>query len=128
MWDGSGNWTHWIDKLSRSLTNTICTTWPVSNSIDSRYYAGQVSITQSYVHVRWAWLAFPAAMLLASLVFLLASMWQTHRSNTHAWKDSALVLLSVALEPDIWAMLTPTSTNQASSKADRRGKGLLGEA
>jgi hypothetical protein len=101
MWDGSGNWTHWIDKLSRSLTNTIRTTWPVSNSTDSKYYAGQVSNTQSYVHVRWAWLAFPAAMLLASLVFLLASMWQTYRSNTHAWKDSALVLLSVALDPDI---------------------------
>jgi hypothetical protein len=69
----------------------------VSSSTDSEYYAG----TQSYVHVRWAWLAFPAAMLLTSLVFLLASMWQTHRSNTHAWKDSALVLLSVALDPDI---------------------------
>lgn len=101
MWEGSGNWTQWINALSRSLTNAICTTWPVPNSTDSKYYAGQVSSTQSYVHVRWAWLAFPAAMLLSSLVFLLSSMWQTHRSNTHAWKDSALVLLSVALDPDI---------------------------
>ena len=100
MWRGSQDWTHWIETLSTSLTNAIRANWPASNATHS-HYAGQANSTQSYVNVRWAWLAFPAAMLLASLVFFLLSVWQTYRSSARAWKDSALVLLSVTVDPDI---------------------------
>jgi hypothetical protein len=100
MWQGSQNWTHWIENLSRRLTNTIRTTWPATNSTHFRY-AGYATTTQPYLHVRWAWLAFPAAMLLASLAFFLLSVWQTCRSTAEAWKDSAIVLLAVTLDPDI---------------------------
>jgi hypothetical protein len=54
------------------------------------------------VKIRWAWIAFPAFLILASFLSLLMSMWQTQHSNVYAWKDSSLALLALGLA-------TPTS-------------------
>ena len=59
---------------------------------------GKSITTESYVHVRWGFAVLPIAAVLATLVFLLASMTMTHTSDTQAWKSSALVSLFHGLD------------------------------
>ena len=59
---------------------------------------GKSITTESYIHIRWGFAVLPIAAVLATLVFLLASMTMTHTSDTQAWKSSALVSLFHGLD------------------------------
>ena len=59
---------------------------------------GKSMTVESYVHVRWGFAVLPIAVVLATLVFLITSMSMTHRSDTQAWKNSALVSLFHGLD------------------------------
>ncbi len=102
IWESSQDWDKWIQGIARSVTNNIRTYSSAPNDTEA-FYAGQAYLTESYIHVRWAWIAYPAAMVFGSLVYLLIVIWQSRRSRTYecyAWKDSALALLSVSLDQD----------------------------
>ena len=104
MWASSQDWDGFIQGIARSVTNNI-RTYATAPDDTQALYAGQAYITESYVHVRWAWITYPAAMVFASFLYLLIVMWQSHRSsrtyNCYAWKDSTLALLSVSLDQQI---------------------------
>ncbi len=100
VWQGSTDWDSWIENLAQSLSNQLRLSVPTTNDPQS-HYAGQAYFSVAFVKVRWAWIAFPAFMVLASLVFLVMSMWQTRRSSVYAWKDSTLALLALDLDEDI---------------------------
>ena len=44
------------------------------------YYGGIAYRDEIYTRVRWAWLAFPDAMLVGTCLLMLATVWRTERS------------------------------------------------
>lgn len=56
--------------------------------------------TESYVHVRWGFAVLPIAVVVACLIFLLASMLLTRTSHTQLWKSSALAALFHGLDKE----------------------------
>jgi len=100
MTDYSG----WIEQLALSMTNrfrsggAIST---VSNGTDQGYYAGTARSQETYVHIRWLWLIYPAALVVAALVFVVATMVQTHARGVRHWKDDPLALLCCRVDEEV---------------------------
>jgi hypothetical protein len=81
----------WINSLATSMSNVVRS----SNMTTRDQYNG--TSYELAVVVRWQWLAFPAALVLGSIIFLVAIMIRTsRREGAKVWKDSplAIVLLS----------------------------------
>lgn len=109
-WNGSTNATAWINNLATSMTNAM----RVANHISRKQYHG--TRYELAVVVRWYWLVLPAALVLASLVYLFFVVHRTAASHVHSWKGSPLTLLLFELDPKI--------TGIAHDHVDRPG-GLL---
>lgn len=60
--------------------------------------------SETYVYVRWGWLAFLASQMLLSYVFLFITVAWTRRIGAPALKSSALATLSV-LNEDVLSRL-----------------------
>ena len=104
LWKGTQNPQAFMDKLAKSMRNAVRTSAPAALQTA---HVGETYINQSFVHVRWAWIASPAAMLLVALVFFVGSIWQNSRTRAvpcHAGKEGALVLLTVELDEKLAKM------------------------
>lgn len=77
---------------------------------------GKSITVESYVHVRWGFAVLPIAAVLATLVFLIASMTMTHTSDTQAWKSSALVSLFHGLDGPTKERFSTKSSLSAKKK------------
>lgn len=73
------NLTGWINNFAGFMTQGLQTV-AYSSPASQTYYLGTVFKDQSYVVVRWAWLAFPAVMLLGTCLLLVTTVWRTDRS------------------------------------------------
>ena len=61
---------------------------------------GHVFQTETCIEVRWGYLAFPIALVLLTMIFLVAVIMETSRHHeADAWKSSALALLFHGLDP-----------------------------
>ncbi|PWY73124.1 hypothetical protein BO94DRAFT_607607 [Aspergillus sclerotioniger CBS 115572] len=76
-----------LSKLARTYSN---------NSI-----YGVVITQDSYVAVKWPWLALPAVLLVAGTVFLIATALITSHDGASLWKSSVLPLLFHGPEPNL---------------------------
>ena len=104
LWKGTQDTQAFMEKLAKSMTNAVRTS---AAAAPQTAYAGKTYVNESFVHVRWAWMAYPAAMLLVALAFFGGSVWQSERTRAmpcRAWKDSALVLLTVFLDEKLTKM------------------------
>ncbi|KAL9607616.1 MAG: hypothetical protein Q9167_007487 [Letrouitia subvulpina] len=82
------NLTTLIDNLAHSMSNNIRQQNDTTPNVN-----GTAWRTETFVQVRWAWFSFPAALVLASLFFLIVSIWDTARRDVLIWKASCLALL-----------------------------------
>jgi hypothetical protein len=62
--------------------------------------AGVSLKTETYVYVRWAWIALPATALFLSTIFLLTTMIRASKEQTPVWKSSSLAILFHGLSDD----------------------------
>jgi hypothetical protein len=67
-----------MDRLATALTNRL------RGSTSSEKFFGSAYTIETYVHVKWEWLAFPFALLLLTLVFLVATMIKTTQRDGEA--------------------------------------------
>ncbi|EON65410.1 hypothetical protein W97_04648 [Coniosporium apollinis CBS 100218] len=95
VWYNSFAMEPWIQNLALAITNQIIQAAPAGN--DS-HYGSMVHTLEPFIHVRWLWLTFPTLIVLGSIVFLAASIWQTRLAPTRAWKSSALALLLCSVD------------------------------
>ena len=120
---GAIDWDAWIQKVARSISNNVRTNSRQANTDfafmpddemeilpPNPHYAGSAFITRPYVHVRWAWLSYPAGMLVASFAYLLLTMYESRQNGAHTWKENPLVLLTLALDPSITELAKGCST------------------
>ena len=100
--DGAATHTLWLASNSTSTMssklNVIADTFTsymrtnLAAAPEERY-APAVSNTEIFVRVRWLWLAYPLCLVIASYVFLIATIVQTQRRAVHPWKSQRLPLL-----------------------------------
>ena len=78
-----------IENLATSMTNNI----RQQNDSGSSPFEGIAYKTETYVHVRWAWFAYPATLLALSLLYLLGTIMESRNREILVWKSSNLALL-----------------------------------
>ena len=84
------NLTKLIENLATSMTNNIR---QQNDSVSNPQWKGTSWTSQTYVHVRWAWFAFPATLVSLSLALLLGTIIETRYRDIVVWKSNNLALL-----------------------------------
>jgi hypothetical protein len=79
----AGSFPDIMDRVASSMTNSI-RTGPNRTEI-----YGTVEVSEQHIHVRWPWMILPAALVLLSVIFLVATMVLATR-RCAGWKSSAL--------------------------------------
>ena len=64
------------------------------NSSASPPHPGIAYETETYVKVRWAWFAYPAALVVLSVVYLVGTIAETTGRGVWIWKGSCLAMLA----------------------------------
>lgn len=64
----------YMKRLASSMTSTIRTHGDPAPAPYTNYASGAVLGNQTCIHVRWAWLALPASLVLCSIAFLAATI------------------------------------------------------
>ncbi|KAL8785501.1 MAG: hypothetical protein Q9213_003327 [Squamulea squamosa] len=85
----TSNLTKRIENLATSMTNSIR---GQNDNVSGPAY-GIAWTSETYVHVRWAWLAFPATLILLASCFLLGVVLETSYRDVLVWKSSNIALL-----------------------------------
>ena len=85
----TSNLTKRIENLATSMTNSIR---GQDDNVTGPAY-GTAWTNETYVHVRWAWLAFPATLILVASSFLLGVILETSYRDILVWKSSNIALL-----------------------------------
>lgn len=96
-WLAPNNITQYIERLATSMTNVVRT----HNSHD--FVRGRAYSQTTFIAVHWEWLTFPIALLLFSLLFLVATIRKTTKTvvgGVGLWKTSALPTLIYSLPKD----------------------------
>lgn len=78
-----------MDNLAVSMSNNI----RQQNDSGSDPFSGVALKGETYMHVSWGWFAYPVALLLISLVSLIATIVETGNRKIKVWKSSTLALL-----------------------------------
>ncbi|KAK3369847.1 hypothetical protein B0H63DRAFT_514111 [Podospora didyma] len=81
-----------FNRIAASLTELI------RDSPGSRPAPGKALVDETYVQVRWGWMALPLGVLALAGVLLLVTILQNRRQRTRLWKSSALALLMHPLQ------------------------------
>jgi hypothetical protein len=90
-----------FENMAQSMTAHIP---PTSGNVSySAPALGHVINQETCVQVRWAWLAYPAAIVLLLVIFFAAMIWETGRDvhRIHGWKSSPLALMYHGFDRDV---------------------------
>lgn len=112
-WLAPNNVSNHMERMATALTNVVR-----SDAASREFMKGQALTIETYLQVSWAWLAFPLAMLVFCLLFLIATMVKTSRGaeeNVGTWKTSAMPTLMYGLPQDMRHNLTKGSTWRSES-------------
>jgi hypothetical protein len=96
-WMYADEYDEWWARLVKSMTNNIRMNGFLVSEETERY-RGIAWTEVTYTKVRWLWLVFPAALVLLSMVFLVATMVASWHSGLRPWKSFILPVLYTRLE------------------------------
>ena len=85
-----------VQFMSNVQNNTAKIALGLSNFVQENgdsQVVGQAYASVPFVEVRWAWLAYPLALVTIGTVALIATMYQTKRQRLALWKSSPFPLL-----------------------------------
>jgi hypothetical protein len=80
-------------NIAASITNEMRRSADNQTSL-----SGQLGTLRTVLHVRWAWLAFPAVLVVSSFVFLVIAMIEAHRTAVPLWRSSTMAVLFHGIE------------------------------
>jgi hypothetical protein len=95
-----------FQNIADSITNEMR-----KNADNQTPLTGHLGTVRTVIDVRWAWIAFPAFLVIASLGFFLLSMIESSRHKAPLWKSSILAVLYHGIEEKA------RSTVQSAEKA-----------
>ncbi|KAG8630718.1 hypothetical protein KVT40_002337 [Elsinoe batatas] len=85
-----------IERLMSDLATSM--TVAMRSFAGSVPHEGQAWAWQSFVHVRWGFVAVPVATVVLTGLFLGLAVWRSRRGGVEVWKSSALALLCFGLD------------------------------
>lgn len=100
-WTNAANPFAWIQGVALSISNMLRADRPAPAEApggDKSFYAGKASFETVYWSVRWGWIAYPAAMVMGGLVYLVLTLLETRRLEVRAWKSNPLALLFTGMD------------------------------
>ncbi|KAL8781441.1 MAG: hypothetical protein Q9213_005992 [Squamulea squamosa] len=92
-----------IKSIAASMTEVIRT------GPNSTTKVGVSYVEKTFIEIRWGYLAYPIALVLLTMVMLIAVIRETRRHDAIAWKNSALALLFYELKG--WEVPAQNVTN-----------------
>ena len=105
-WLAPNNVTTHMARLATAMTNQLRT---FGTEDIYRFVPGAAYRREVYVHVQWGWLAFPLALTVLSLAFLIATIKKTaDNTTTGVWKTSAMPTLIYGLPKETQDQLNPS--------------------
>jgi Protein of unknown function (DUF3176) len=87
-----------MNNLAASLTKLLLS--PSTNPNGTTIFTGEVGSLITYVRVSWLWLILPYSLTLFGFIFLLITIYTTHKSSAPLWKSSINALLYHGLNHD----------------------------
>jgi hypothetical protein len=96
-WMYADDFEQWWARLAKSMTNNIRLNGILISEETDRY-SGVAWTEVTYTKVRWLWLIFPAALVLLSIIFLVATMIASWHGELKPWKSFILPVLYTRLE------------------------------
>lgn len=89
-----------FDNVAESMTM-----WMRKLGFASQPIIGTTSLWVLHIPVRWSFLAFPIATMLAGCVFCLIIILETHRLRLRPWRSSCMEVLIHGIGDDLRAQL-----------------------
>lgn len=113
LWSSS-NLTNSITSMADSMTDHI------RSSTSATHLPGRTFRTETYIHMRWPWMALPATMVILSTVLLIVVSVANRKYSTLTWKSSVLPLLlgklQIGSEHELGTLQTVTAVQDESKK------------
>lgn len=107
-----------VKSIAASMTEVIRT------GPNSTTEVGVSYVERTFIVIRWGYLAYPIALVLLTMVVLVAVIIETRRQGVIAWKNSALALVFHELKG--WDIPAPKIMNvQELDRMAVRMKGIL---
>lgn len=104
-----------IDNLATALTSHVRSL----GTGDPVY--GDMRLTHTFVRVRWAWLAYPVALVLLSILFLVSTIIKSARcADQEVWKSSPLALLYHGFHTETRERLGPLNTLEEMERSSQQ--------
>ncbi|KAF2731233.1 hypothetical protein EJ04DRAFT_526326 [Polyplosphaeria fusca] len=102
-----------LDQLAISMTNLMR-----SSISDIEMVSGPAFDLESFVDVRWGWLALPLGLLGFTLFFLMATVAQSSIKNETlgVWKTSAIAMLLYGLSDEMQKKITSSNHSDATPR------------
>lgn len=115
-WMAPNSVTQHMERMATAFTNTIRSVKDSQVSLHGDAYAREV-----FVHINWAWLAFPFTLLSLTLLFLALTIVKTSKESEGAgiWKTSAMPALIYGLPKEAQDRLEPCAWRNAHSEHRR---------
>lgn len=82
----TANFSGMMERVATSMTKVVLGSSKLTSS-------GKVGSVETYIAIRWGWIALPAITLIGAVLFLVAAIVQTERHRVVLWKGSSLPLL-----------------------------------
>ncbi|KAI9738284.1 MAG: hypothetical protein M1834_008782 [Cirrosporium novae-zelandiae] len=101
LWNNGSATLDTVQTFMKGLTSSVTARWRQGDGISDNMGPanGTVYENATCVHVRWGWIALPAALLLLTIIFLLLTIIQTSLDGPGlVWKSSTLALLFNGLD------------------------------
>ncbi|CAI7581216.1 unnamed protein product [Penicillium manginii] len=113
LWSSS-NLTDSVTSITNSMTDHI------RSSTSAKQLPGTAFRTETYIHVRWPWIALPATLVLLAVALLMVVSVENRKYSTLLWKSSVLPLLmgkvQINSEHEIDTLQTVTDVQEESKK------------
>jgi hypothetical protein len=104
-----------LERMAIAMTNTV------RSSTSRTMLEGKAYQMEPYITIEWGWLAFPLALLVLSLIFLVSTIIRTSGDGaTGIWKTSAMPTLIYSLPKEIQGQFASSSTWGTGKGAPRK--------
>ena len=97
-----------MNNLTKCMTNNVRLSG-TTNQLNSTKYDGIAWTQEVCIKVRWAWIIFPWALVILSIMFLIVTM--IENGKTKPWKNSASAMLYTRLDQDLQDSATASIRN-----------------
>jgi hypothetical protein len=88
---------HNLDSLASNLAKSMTRNMRTRSNAGGEV-TGNAALNQTFIHIEWAWMSLPAAVLFGVLIFLLIVVLQSSRGQIPTWKDNSLATLFYGLD------------------------------